>query len=495
MQVLAGFLAVSAAGCGGRARTGERPLEVLVAQDAESLDPRFTMDTVGLRVTRLMHAGLFRLDEGDLHPVPYAAKGVLFQSPEELVVELRTDITFHSGKPLVAEDVVATFTAIADKSVGSRHARIFDAIDRVTADSAHVVRFHMKRPHATLLTDLEMPILRADQAFGPPDSDGDMDGIGPYRLARRTEGEMSLVPAKDSALGKTPAHPITIRVVHDENARALRLLSGSGDMVQNGFSLSLIPALAKEPGLTVHARPGANLTYLLFRTDRGPLADVALRRAVGQMLDRELVGRTLLSGHATVATTVLPEGHWAHTTRPAGAMTFDPEVAEAAITALGRRGTKLELLTSTDRLRSTVARFFAQTLNARGLDVTVRELELGTLIARLNAGDFDMCTLQLPELAEPNALRFFLHSTYIPPEGGNRGRVHDVMLDTLFDDGDHELLPEKRRVIYQQIEEQLARGVYLVPLWHEDQVAVTGPRAATYQPSPEGRWLGLTDVR
>lgn len=487
--------ALFGAGCGGRARSGERPLEVLVAQDAESLDPRFTMDTVGLRVTRLVHAGLFRQDESDLHPVPYAAKSFTFEGPQELVVELRPDIVFHSGKPLLAEDVVATFTAITDKAVGSRHARIFDALERVTADSAHVVRFHMKRPHATLLTDLEMPVLRADQAYDPPASDGELDGIGPYRLAKRTEGELVLVPAPGNALGKVPAHPVTIRVVHDENARALRLLSGSADMVQNGFSLSLIPALAKEHDLTVHARPGANLTYLLFRTDRGPLADVALRRAIGQMLDRELVGRTLLSGHASVATTILPEGHWAHTTRPEAAMTFDPGAAEATIDALGRRGTQLTLLTSTDRLRSTVARYFAQTLNARGLDVTVRELELGTLIARLNAGDFDMCTLQLPELAEPNALRYFLHSTYMPPEGGNRGRVHDPALDALFDEGDRELQPEKRRVIYQRIEEQLARGVYLVPLWHEDQVAVLGPRAATYQPSPEGRWLGLVDVR
>ena len=71
-----------------------------MAQDAESLDPRFTLDTVGLRVTRLIHAGLFRLDEGDLHPIPYAAKSVTFQSPQELVVELRSDITFHSGKPI-----------------------------------------------------------------------------------------------------------------------------------------------------------------------------------------------------------------------------------------------------------------------------------------------------------------------------------------------------------------------------------------------------------
>ena len=31
----------------------------------------------------------------------------------------------------------------------------------------------------------------------------------------------------------------------------------------------------------------------------------------------------------------------------------------------------------------------------------------------------------MPQLTEPNILRVFLHSAFIPPLGANRGRVHD----------------------------------------------------------------------
>src|SRR6202041_816229 len=94
---------------------------------------------------------------------------------------------------------------------------------------------------------------------------------------------------------------------------------------------------------------------------------------------------------------------------------------------------------STERLRLTVARTMAQELGDVGLDVEVVPLELGTLIARLNAGDFDLASLQMPELTEPNVLRVFLHSAFVPPAGANRGRIRDAELDALLDLGDRTL--------------------------------------------------------
>ncbi len=69
----------------------------------------------------------------------------------------------------------------------------------------------------------------------------------------------------------------------------------------------------------------------------------------------------------------------------------------------------MTLLTSTDRLRGDVARFIAQEFEDVGLVAEVVPLELGTLIARLNAGEFDLACLTIPEMSEPNVLRHFLH--------------------------------------------------------------------------------------
>jgi peptide/nickel transport system substrate-binding protein len=444
-----------------------------VPTDAETLDPRHATDAIALRATRLLHAGLVRLDPDTLEPKPYLAKSWRWDGPSTLRVELREDARFHSGAPLRSADVIATLHAFADPAVGSRHARIIEPIGDVAADGDHAVVIHLKHPHATLLTDLELPILRADEAASPPRPDGTLDGLGPFTLVRREPGEVELADG--------PQH-VVIRTVHDENARALRMHAGRADLVVNGFSPTLLPALADAPGLTVRARPGANLTYLVVRVDRGPLADAASRRAIAAAVDRERIAKTLFAGHATTATTLIPPAHWAYTPLP-------PSPSPSTHPPL-----HITLLTSTDRLRGTIARTVAQELADAGIETEVVPLELGTLLARLSAGDFEIAMLTMPELTEPNVLRVFLHSSSIPPAGANRGRLRDPEIDRLLDAGDATIDPAERKAIYAELERRGRDVAAFIPLWHEDQVWVASDRARAFVPSAEGRWLSLADL-
>jgi peptide/nickel transport system substrate-binding protein len=480
-------LALGLAACrGGDAPGRDAALEVVVSTEVETLDPRHATDAVSLRVTRLVHAGLTRLDPSTLEPRPYVARAWAWEDPLTLRVELRDDVRFHGGKAVDAEDVIATVDAFRSPKVGSRHARIVEPIERVEADGPHAVRFRLKRPHATLLSDLELTILRADEAHGPPSPRG-LDGLGPYALARSERGNVELVPADGGALPR-PAHAVRVRTVHDENARAVRLVAGRTDVAPNVVSPALLPALERE-GLRVSSRPGANVTYVVLRADRGPTADRAVRRALAQSIDRSTVVEALLGGRARVASTLVPPGHWAHADAPA--FPYDRDGAKAA---LGGRTVHLTWLTSTDRLRMQIARFVAQEAASAGLDIEVVPLELGTMIARLNAGDFDCASLQLPELAEPNVLRVFLHSESVPPGGANRGRVKDARIDAALDAGARTTDADARRAAYAELERLVREEAYLVPLWHEDQVVVTSKRAAAFELSAEGRWLGLAAV-
>jgi peptide/nickel transport system substrate-binding protein len=458
-------------------------LEVVVAQDAETLDPRFVVDATGMRVSRLVHAGLFRLDPDSLEPIPYLAASFRFLTPLILDVTLRTDVRFHSGAPFGAADVVATIQALQNPALGARASHVVSAIARVEARGDHVL-IYLSRPHATLLTDLEVPILRADQAG---DMHAALDGLGPYRVTRVEKSEIDLAPANGGAL-PMPRHPILVRTVHDENARALRLVSGATDVATSGLSPSLLPSL-EQRGLRVAARPGANLVYVLFRTDSGPFANAQTRRAFGLALDRDSIVTYMLASHARLASGLLPPGHWASTPRPLA----PHDVAEARA-LLGGARVRCTLLGSTDRLRVAIARVMAQDLHDAGFDVELVPLELGTLLARLNAGDFDAAVLQIPELAEPNTLRVFLHSRSMPPAGANRARVHDAEVDSALDEGDSTLDTDERRDAYARLERRVLEQAYWIPLWHEDQTVVTSARARTFLPSAEGRWLGLASL-
>jgi len=48
--------------------------------------------------------------------------------------------------------------------------------------------------------------------------------------------------------------------------------------------------------------------------------------------------------------------------------------------------------------------------------------------------------------------------------------------------------------VYSEVEDRIREQLFIVPLWHEDQVALTSPRARGFVPSREGRWLSLADL-
>jgi peptide/nickel transport system substrate-binding protein len=268
----------------------------------------------------------------------------------------------------------------------------------------------------------------------------------------------------------------------------MRLLAGRADVAPNAISPVLLPAL-EERGLRVRSVPGANLTYLLMQNDRAPFDRVEVRHAIARAIDRERLVRTLLAGRAVVANGPLPPGHWAADPE-LHADGFDQQAARAVLAGLQ----PVTLTTSTDRARVGIARALAQMLGDAGLSVQVVSLDLGVLLGRLDRGDFEIASLQLPELTEPNVLRWFFHPRGVPGEGGegrNRARWRSRAAGELLDQASESTDPQTRRDRYRRFARLLLAEQPVVPLWHEDQVAVVSERAGSFSPSAEGRWLGL----
>jgi peptide/nickel transport system substrate-binding protein len=285
---------------------------------------------------------------------------------------------------------------------------------------------------------------------------------------------------------------VVVRTVHDENARVQRLLAGRSDVAPNSVSPTLLPAIDGRDGLRVVSRQGANVTYLLFQNDRAPFDRVEVRRAIATAIDRRLIATTLLAGRAVPAASLLPPWHWAAEPDLRGEP-FDPERARRALAGLSGA----TLLTSTDRSRATLARAVGQMLGDAGLPTTVVPIELGVMLARLDAGDFDMALLQLPELTEPNVLSWFFNPRGIPGEGGagkNRARYRNPVAAELFDEASRVVDRARRQADYRALMRQMAVDVPVVPLFHEDQVAVVSQRASGFSLSAEGRWMALAGL-
>ncbi|MGB8330765.1 MAG: ABC transporter substrate-binding protein [Polyangiales bacterium] len=492
------MLLVIGLGCSPRTERDADALVVMLPRDAEQLDPRFVGDPYGLRVSRLIFGSLVTIDPRTLEVIPDLAESVTVSSPTEFEVRLRDGLRFSDGSPLDAEDVVATFQGVIDPSLGSRYAHTYRRIAEMRVTDPRTILFVLTEPHATFLTDLELPIVRSEDAFrriATPDDPLPV-GAGPYRLVSREPGVLELRANPHWHRG-TPKYPsLRLVVIRDDNTRALRMLAGQGDLAIASIPPLLLPMFQEDERFETRSVAGISTMYLGFQTASAKLHDVRVRRAIASAINRELLVRAKYHGLARVTETWIPRGHWAELAS-LPTLRFDPEKSRALLDAAGfpnpagpEPRMRLVLRTTSERFRQSVARAIAAMLGDVGVEVDVRPSEAATLISDLNRGRFDLTLLEVPEVIEPHVLSWFFESSRIPgpqSEGANRWRYQNEELDRLFELGTTLIDRERRRAAYAEAQRVLARDIPVLPLWQPDTTAVVR-RGSSFEVPRDGRF-------
>lgn len=454
------------------------------------MDPRFIRDPYGLKISRLIFRSLFTIDPRTLELVPDLAESHRFRSPSVLEVTLKAGLRFHDGSPLQANDVVATFLGVKDPEVGSAYAGTFERFSSIRALDSRRIELVLAAPHATVLSDLEFPVLRAEDARRNTPERSSFMGSGPYALVQWTSSHVVL-ERSESAPDGAPAR-IDFVVVRDDNGRALRMEAGGADIALNGVTALLLPRFEEDEAFEVRSTPGIGTSYLGFNLE-GATRDIRLRRAISHAINTGLLIETELGGRAELASSWIPKGHWADAGVPRPE--YNLASARALIAEVGpeAQGRRLILRTSSDRARVSICRAIAAMLGEVGLDVEVQPSENATLIADLNAGRFDMTFLQVPEVFEPHVLHWFFASERIPENGhvgANRWRLRDHRLDEALEAGRAVMDVSQRRAAYVTVQRRLADALPVLPLWQEHNIAVV--RAGTDFDVPrDGRFSTL----
>jgi peptide/nickel transport system substrate-binding protein len=503
---------VAALGCfGAQGCRAEAPVDgvtVILESPPDSLDDRFALTANGQRLASLITPGLLAFDDAS-QPVPVLAESFREVSPTVMEFTLRPGLTFHDGTALTAEDVKATYDGLRDAAVRSPKAERYAVVARVEAVDARTVRFHLKRPHAPLLAELSAGILPAERAgaSGVVAQGEHPVGAGPFRFeAQPDEEHLTLVPFAGWYAGAPALPRVHFRVVRDETTRVLELLKGRADLAVNVVSPAVLPVLRRERHLRVLSRPGTGFAYVGLNLREGPLADVRVRRALCHLVDVGPVVEHKLHGMATASRGLLPRAHWAWA--PASGCGYAPEEAARLLDDAGypdpdgpggRPRLTLSLKTSTDRLRRAVGLVLKEQLARGGVQVEVRALEFGTFFEDVRRGRFELFTLKWASVMEPDLLRGAFHSANIPgPEnqwgGFNRGALRDSALDAVLEEAAR-VPREERKSLYVDAQQRLDALMPILPLWHEDSVAVVSSRLEGFEPSAHGLLTPLARAR
>jgi peptide/nickel transport system substrate-binding protein len=493
-------------GCGA-GRVPDDELVVLVETPPETLDPRFAVGAYDFKLSRLVYAPLVSVDTPTIVPRMELAESIEERSPTEYVVTIRDGAKFSDGKPVAADDVLYTIDSIRDSGIGSRLSRRFteDGLTRLEALDARRVRFVLSHPHAPFVTDLDVGILERPR----PGHEKEVPlGAGPFLLESSDRMRWRFRPNPHYVFGAPPAKALTVKLIRDDNSRLLALVGGSGDLTQNTVSAMLLDAVAAEPRLKVESARSSVYTYMGLNCDDPITSDPRVRRAIAHAIDRQRIIDTRFGGRAVLSTGMLPPFHWAYR-GDVDRYPYDPARARALLDEAGHPDPDgdgplprftLVYKTSSNRQRVAVAQVIAEQLAQVGIEVDVRPLEFATFFADVKAGNFQVFTMQIPEVAEPDLYTNFFHSSRIPTRenpdlGGNRARYRNPEADRLIDEGRRETRKPERIAIYGKLQEILAHDAPVISLWHEDNVAVMGRGVSGFEIYPTAQMTSLATTR
>ncbi len=502
-QVITLVFGALLAACGRiERRTPDDTIVVLVETEMATADPRYAISNLDAKLAKLVATGLTSVDN------PTTEAKLDLASAIDLIDPLTVDVTladtkFSDGQPVTADDVIRTYATTIDPQCGSILQRQFaDRFVSFDALAPNKVRFHLKAPLGTFMTDVDFGILSFHGVPAGECRPPRTIGAGPYALRELTSRAAML---DRNPYYKTPSKlpHVEIRVVRDAAARILMLVGGSADLIQNAVRADLVDDVLERPRVRLQSAPSVILTYMLLNNDDPVLRDVRVRRAIALAIDRRAIIAAKLGGRAVLATGLLPPTHWA----------YNPDVphwdhdlarANALLDEAGHprdaSGVRFHLVykTSNDAFRISIAHVLAAQLAEVGIEVEVRPFEFATFFTDIKKGNYQIATMQSSEITEPDFYLFYFHSGRIPdaahPDLGNRWHYRNHHLDELVDAGRAEIDPAKRKPLYAEAQRIVAEDVPIVPLWHEDNVAMTNADLAGFQILPNARFAGLVGV-
>lgn len=375
------------------------------------LEGATSRDTWTLRITRnLVTESLIAIDPSTLALVPQLAER-WEDAPDHRTTTffLRHDRRFHDGAEFTARDVIATFEAVVDvKRPTGAVRQDFGALGSFRAVDDFTVELTWREPSPFALRQVaKLPILSAAQLTGDWAALAKAPlGTGPYRVDTWEKGaQVSLMRVGEAFLDR-----IVFRFVKDHTVAASMLERGEFDLtttVQPTLWRSLEAPTPKNAWAQQNYRRLVSVdnsySYIAWNEARPVFQQLAVRQALAHLYPAELVERSVDLGLEKQTTCPF----WAlgpqcdPDVRP---FSFSVDAAQALFADAGfvdadgdgvreRDGVPLRfsfLVPSTSVRLGKVVPLLQEQARAAGAALTIEQVDVATLSARVNSRDFDV---------------------------------------------------------------------------------------------------------
>ncbi len=390
-------------------------------------------------------------------------------SDTETEFTIRSDVTFHDGAPLTAEDVAFSVKRITDPAFGSPQLGQFNQIVKAEATSPTTVKLTTNGVYPALLAQLvKLSVVpkHVVEKVGKDAFNLKPVGSGPYKFESWQRGVQVTLSRNDAYWGDKGAFKSAVfRAVPDAATRVADLQTGTSDLVVT-LNSDLAAEIEKSGRGKILSVLTERVAYFGMNSFKRPLDDVRIRRAIAYAIDKEGIVDGILAGYPKVVGELASPAHfgWVDGIEP---YPYDLKKAKALIAEVGDAAkTPLEFATS-PVYDQRVIQAIQQMLNDAGLNVQIKMTDMATYLKGQQSSSPETanvlsygrwsCACQ-----DADGIMFpLLHSS------SNWSRVRNAKLDELLSAARVEPDDAKRKAFYAEAHKIARDEVSVLPLYQE----------------------------
>ncbi|MDE8554893.1 oligopeptide ABC transporter substrate-binding protein OppA [Pantoea agglomerans] len=464
-----------------------------IKDEPASLDPLKAVGLPEIQVIRDLFEGLTNQDaQGKI--VPGVAQSWSSNDNKTWVFTLRNNARWSNGEPVTAQDFVYSWQRLVDPKNSSPFAWFAGlsgienaaAITKgeMTPDKLGVVAQGKTQLKVTLDRPVPwFPALVANVALFPVPqktiaqegdswtAPGKLVGNGAYQLSERVVNE-KIVLVRNPGYWDD-AHSVLTKVtfvpLNEESSATKRYRANDVDITES-FPKNMYAMLKKTLPGEVYTPDQLGTYYYAFNTQKGPTADVRVRKALSWSIDRKVIAEKVLGTGEKPAWHFTPDVTAGFKPLPTFMQQHDQNTlnaqAKALLTSAGYgpgKPLKLKLLYNTSESHQKIAIAVASMWKKNlGVDVTLENQEWKTYIDSRNSGNFDVIRASwVGDYNEPSTFLNLLTSG----NSSNISRFSNADYDAVIAKASKETNDQARNSDYNRAEQILAEQTPIAPIY------------------------------
>ncbi len=471
-------------------------VNVAIDSSPAGLDPHLiTAFNSVIIVQNNIYEGLTNIDS-DLSVNPGLAKSWKVSSDGlKYTFNLHTNVIFHDGSKMDAEDVKASILRVQSKDMASPLASRVSPVKSMDVLNSNTIVLELKEPFAAILSSL------AGIAIVPSEFQNDTEalqktpvGTGPFKFdSWQPNSHIQLnkfVQYRTKGLPKIDA--VKVSFVPEAATRQVGLSNGEYDILP-GVDPATALQLKANPNVEIYQTRNLSYTLLGMNTTREPLNNANVRKAINLLLNRSEIIQGALFGAGVPGGPLSPAlATWALDTDKFGCYKNDIAQAKKLINAAGVKSPiELEILVLPRQDAKDISQVIQQQLNQGGFNITLANKEIGEFVQDWKNSNFDMFVSANGGNPDPDQ---YFYRTFRTGGSTNVFKYSDNEVDTWLDQGRKSTSTSERKSIYDKVQQKLACEGPISHLAYGDLSTAVNKKVKGFEIYATGRLASLISV-